>query len=91
VTLATSEWRSRTTASILTDAGLAEFVVGSEDQYIERARHYVQHPERLAEIRANIRRKLAGSGYYNIEIFSRDLEAAYRTMWHRWLDRSPAI
>jgi predicted O-linked N-acetylglucosamine transferase (SPINDLY family) len=48
----------------------------------------VSHPERLAEIRATIRHTLATSGYYNIEIFTRDLETAYRQMWHRWLDRS---
>jgi protein O-GlcNAc transferase len=85
------EWRARTAASIMTNAGLADFAARTPDEYIERARYYAAHPRRLAEIRATIRQKLVGSGYYNIEIFTRDLEAAYRDMWHRWLDRTAAI
>jgi hypothetical protein len=88
VSLDADEWRARLSVSIMVSAGLGEFVVRTPDEYLERARHYVTHPERLAEIRATIRQTLATSGYYNIEIFTRDLESAYRQMWHRWLDRS---
>jgi protein O-GlcNAc transferase len=92
VTLATAEWRGRITAAIMTDAGLEDFIVTSPDAYIERARHYVQHPEQLARIRASIRQRLmdSGSGHFNIPRFTRDLEAAYRSMWHRWLERDAA-
>jgi len=88
VSLDVDEWRARLSVSIMVSAGLAEFVVRTPDEYVERARYYVTHPERLAEIRSTIRRTLATCGYYNIEIFTRDLESAYRQMWHRWLDRS---
>jgi len=91
VTLALDEWRARTAASIMTNAGLADFAARTPDEYLERARYYAAHPRQLADIRATIRQKLVGSGYYNIEIFTRDLEAAYRVMWQRWLDRTAAI
>jgi protein O-GlcNAc transferase len=91
ISLALDEWRARTAASIMTNAGLAEFVTRTPDEYVERARYYVAHPQRLAEIRATIRQTLVNSGYYNIEIFTRDLETAYRRMWHRWLERTAKI
>ncbi len=88
VTLATEEWRSRPTASILKSVGLDEFVVASSAEYLERASWYCRHPERLAELRLSMRGRLRSSGQYNIDIFTRDLEEAYRTMWHAWLARS---
>jgi predicted O-linked N-acetylglucosamine transferase (SPINDLY family) len=88
VSLALDEWRARLSASIMASAGLDEFVARTHDEYVELARYYVAHPERLAEIRATIRHTLATCGYYNLEIFTRDLESAYRQMWHRWLDTS---
>jgi protein O-GlcNAc transferase len=91
ISLALDEWRARTAASIMTNAGLAEFVTRTPDEYVERARYYAAHPRRLAEIRATIRQTLVNSGYYNIEIFARDLERGYRRMWHRWLERTAAI
>jgi len=87
VSLALDEWRARLSESIMVSAGLQELVARTPDEYVERAQYYVAHPERLAEIRQTIRRTLSTSGYYNIEIFTRDLESAYRQMWHRWLDR----
>lgn len=89
VTMATDEWRGRTTAAIMADAGLSEFIVKTPAEYIERARHYVRHPERLAEIRRSIRQRLvsSGSGHFNVPRFTRDLEAAYRFMWRRWLEK----
>jgi protein O-GlcNAc transferase len=88
VTLTTDEWRSRTTASIMMNAGLGEFVTSTSAEYVEKALWYAQHPERLAEVRRSVRGRLRDSGYYNIEIFTRDLEAAYRHMWHSWLKRT---
>jgi len=88
VSLALDEWRARLSVSIMASAGLEELVARTPEEYLERAKYYVAHPERLAEIRATIRRTLATSGYYNLEIFTRDLESAYRNMWHRWLDRN---
>jgi len=41
----------------MADAGLSEFIVTTPGEYIERARHYVRHPERLAEIRAYMARR----------------------------------
>jgi tetratricopeptide (TPR) repeat protein len=88
VTLLTDEWRGRTTAGVMADAGLNEFVARTPDEYLERARYYVAHPERLAEIRASIRQRLiASSGLFNVARFTRDLEVAYRYMWRRWLQR----
>lgn len=86
--LDTGEWRARTSVSIMKNAGLDDFIVTSVDEYIEKAIWFMQHPHDLAAVRASIRGRLKNSGYYNIEIFTCDLEAAYRKMWHAWLKRS---
>lgn len=86
--LDTGEWRARTSVSIMKNAGLDDFIVTSVDAYIEKAVWLMQHPQYLAEVRASMRGRLKNSGYYNIEIFTRDLEAAYRKMWHAWLKRN---
>lgn len=89
LTLANGEWRGSTGAALMTiDAGLPEFVVHSPDEYIARAQHYVAHPQELAAIRAGLRARLLQSGHFDVPRFTRDLEAVYRRMWHRYLARS---
>lgn len=85
LTWATEEWRGRTSASIMASAGLPEFIVSSAGEYLERAKFYASHPEALVPIRAQMRSRLAESGYYNISIFTRSLEEAYRYMWRQML------
>ena len=58
LTLLTEDWRGRTSAAILSEAGLSDFVARTPDEYVDKARHFARHPERLAAIRATIRDQL---------------------------------
>ena len=39
---------------------------------------------RLRALRHNLRQKVAASPLMNQESFARNMEAAYRQMWHKW-------
>ena len=82
------EWRGRTSASIMLSAGLPEFVVHDQDEYIARAKEFFARPDLLVPIRSQMRAKLSKTGYFDIPRFTRALEDGFRAMWHAWLDRT---
>ena len=75
---------SRSAASILSAAGLDDFICAGGEDYVRRAVALAADRERLARFRASLRRKLQASPIMDEAGFTRDLEAAYRTMWRRW-------
>jgi protein O-GlcNAc transferase len=72
---------SRSGASILCAAGLAEFVATDPDQYVGTAALLASDIPRLAELRAGLRERLKASPLLDVSGFTRDLENAYRSMW----------
>jgi len=81
---------SRSAASILTAAGLGEFVCDGPEDYVRRAVALAGQPGRLAELRRSLRTRLQSSPIMDEAGFTRDLEAAYRAMWRRWCEAAPA-
>jgi predicted O-linked N-acetylglucosamine transferase (SPINDLY family) len=81
---------SRSAASILTAAGLGEFIADGANDYVRRAVDLAGEPERLASLRRCLRARLQSSPIMDEAGFTRDLEAAYRRMWKRWCDGLPA-
>lgn len=76
---------SRVGLSLLTALGLAdEFAAPSVDDYVARAVALGRKPARLAELRAQLRPKMAASPLRNEVGFTRNLESAYRKMWRDW-------
>ncbi len=85
LTLATESGAGRNSASLLVNAGLGEYVVTSQDDYVARAVHAAGAGlDELALLRAGLRERMRGSPVCDAGAFMRDLESAYRGMWREW-------
>lgn len=84
VTMRGARFAGRVTASVLTSAGLSEFIAETPDDYIALAVRWARLPDRLAQLRGHLRQQLRASALLDGRRFTRELEAAYRTMWRRW-------
>ena len=89
VTLRGDRHAGRVGASLLTQFGLTDLIAGSVDEYVEIAAALAGDPARLAELRHSLRPRMAASPLCDAPAFARKIEAAYRTMWRRWL-QAPA-
>jgi len=86
ITLRGDRFVSRVGATIVESAGLPELVAGNVSEYIQRAVDLGQNPALIAEMRAGMRLRLAGSTLCDTYGFTRRLESAYRDIWRRWCD-----
>jgi predicted O-linked N-acetylglucosamine transferase (SPINDLY family) len=85
VTLAGDTVVSRQTVSALANIGLAdELAFPKVDAYVAGAVALANNPARLAELRSQMRPRMAASPLRQAEQFTRDLEALYRRMWQAW-------
>jgi predicted O-linked N-acetylglucosamine transferase (SPINDLY family) len=75
---------SRSTASILSSAGLPEWIASSPEDYVRLAVASAGKEAILAEMRASLRHRLRQSPLMDEKRFVHDLENAYRHMWHDW-------
>lgn len=93
ITLAGQTPTGRAGASILTAAGLPEFIAPSSSDYARLAVTLATDPMRLAHYRATLRETLRRSPLMDAPRFARDLETAYRTIWREWCERTngPAV
>jgi predicted O-linked N-acetylglucosamine transferase (SPINDLY family) len=85
VTIAGDTVVSRQTISALANIGLAdELAFSGVESYIAGAVALANNSARLAELRTQIRPRMAASPLRQSEQFTRDLETLYRRMWHAW-------
>jgi predicted O-linked N-acetylglucosamine transferase (SPINDLY family) len=77
---------SRSTASILSTAGLPEWIASSPEDYVRLAVDFARDEALLAGLRKSLRERLRQSPFMDEERFVRDLEAAYRQMWRKWCE-----
>jgi predicted O-linked N-acetylglucosamine transferase (SPINDLY family) len=84
VTAPGSRPSSRSTASILSTAGLPEWIASSPEDYVRLAAEYARDEARLVGLRKSLRERLRRSPLMDEERIVRDLEAAYRQMWRNW-------
>jgi protein O-GlcNAc transferase len=84
LTLRGDRFVSRMGASLLGAAGFPEFIADSADAYADIAVALAGEVPRLVEVRAGLRARLARSLLGDAASFTRDLERAYRAMWHTW-------
>jgi predicted O-linked N-acetylglucosamine transferase (SPINDLY family) len=75
---------SRVGLTILTRFGMGFLATSTPQEYVIRATALAAKRETLAEMRAIMRRTIAGASLCNTNRFVRNVEAAYREMWHRW-------
>jgi len=74
----------RVGASLLSQAGLADLIAGSVEDYVDTAAALAADPARLAGLRRSLRPRMAASPLCDAAAFARNVETAYRTMWQRW-------
>jgi len=89
ITLAGRAHVSRVGASLLSAVGLSELVARDSAEYARLAASLAGDVPRLAELRRTLRERMAKSPLTNGAAFTRNLEAAYRDMWRRWLSAAP--
>jgi predicted O-linked N-acetylglucosamine transferase (SPINDLY family) len=87
VSLAGQSAVARGSFSQLANLGLEEFAAFSTDDYLRIAMELAGDRARLAELRRNLRPRLQASPLMDGARFTRQIEAAYRTMWRRWCER----
>ena len=76
---------SRQTYSALANIGLAdELAFSNVEAYVAGAIALANNPTRLAELRRQIRPRMAASPLRQSEQFTRDLEDLFRRMWQAW-------
>ena len=83
VTCPGNTFAGRVAASLLYAIGLPELVTASLAEYEELARTLAQDPKRLAAIKAKLMRNRHTESLFDTARFTRDLEAAYTTMWEK--------
>lgn len=90
VTLPQPRLVARWSASILTAAGMPEFIAGSPDDYVAIAVGAVADAPRLAALRERLRDRVLASPLCDAPRMARRLERVYRALWRRWCARQDA-
>jgi protein O-GlcNAc transferase len=75
---------SRSAASILTSAGMTDWIVPSAEAYVRRAVQLSQDRILLANLRATLRPRLQASPLMDEAAFTKDLESLYRRLWRTY-------
>jgi len=81
LTLAGETLLARQGASLLTAAGLSDWVANSEDEYIAKAIQLTSDLHKLAALRAGLRQQVLASPLFDAPRFARNFEAALWGMW----------
>jgi len=89
ITLAGTTSVSRSTASVLSELGLAEWIASTPEEYVRLAVEFARDPSAVYALRSSLRERMRASPLMDEARFTRDLEAAYRGMWRAWCG-SPA-
>ncbi len=88
VTLPQPRLVARWSASILTAAGLPDFIAGSPNEYVAIAASAVADALRLAALREVLRGRVLASSLCDAPRMARRLERVYRALWRRWCART---
>lgn len=94
VALAGAAHAARVGVSLLTNIGHPELIANDADGYLKLAVELANDPARLRQLRSSLRDGMRHSPLTDAVGFTRELENAYRGMWHRWCAKSspsPAV
>ena len=73
--------QGRHSASHLSNVGLSEFIAGSADEYVALAARWAHDISALAELRANLRERMARSNLCDAATFASAFEGELRRIW----------
>jgi protein O-GlcNAc transferase len=91
VTLAGPSHVSRVGVSLLSAVGLPELIAHTPQQYVQIAVALASDLPRLAELRRTLRDRMRASPLMDAPRFARDIEAAYRQLWHLWCKTAAGV
>lgn len=84
VSLVGSSTVGRAGLSQLSNLQLPELAADSEDYFVDTACMLARDIPRLTALREGLRDRIRASPLMDAVRFARNIEAAYRIMWHRW-------
>jgi len=90
VTLEGDAGHARATPAAMRGVDAADFVASTPSAYVEIASSIARRPDRLAQLRPQLRARLEASGAMDYPRFARDVEAALREMWRAYCAQPPA-
>ena len=74
--------------SQLSNLGLTELAANDSQQFVKIAVDLANDLPRLTQLRSTLRSRMEQSPLMNATGFARNIEAAYRSMWHNWCEDS---
>jgi len=89
VTCLGSAFAGRVAASLLQAVGLSELITASLEDYEALALKLARDPVLLASLKAKLARNRGTYPLFDTGRFTRNLEAAYTTMWRRYQNAEP--
>lgn len=87
VTMPGETFAGRHATSHMHNAGLAEFVAESEEQYESIVKKWTQDPTGLADLRRSLRDRVDASPLCDSKEFSKGIGESFRAMWLAYLGR----
>jgi hypothetical protein len=78
---------SRLGVSILTNAGLPEWIATDADDYVARAVLHAAYLDQLATLRTGLRQRVLASSLFDSHRFANHFEDALRGMWTKWCNQ----
>ena len=83
LTLAGNSMLSRQGASLLTCAGLSDWIAYNPEEYVSLALERAAETDRLAQLRAGLREQVLASPLFDAPLFARRFEEALQGMWQQ--------
>jgi protein O-GlcNAc transferase len=77
---------SRNSAALLARVGLRDWAADTPEEVVAMALRQAGELDRLGELRSQLRDRMRAS-LCDGQRFTRELEEAYRAMWHRWCEQ----
>jgi len=75
---------SRSAASILTTAGMTDWIASSAEDYVQRALRFSTDEKLLGKLRTTLRARMQAGSLMDEAGFTKDLEKLYRQMWRQY-------
>lgn len=87
VTLAGNTLLARQGASLLTAAGLTEWIAVNADHYVRKAVSFASAPATLAALRSSLRERVLATPLFDAPRFAADFQHALWGMWRQYQNR----